>query len=360
LAEIGVGLIGFGLAGRAFHAPVIRAVPGLRLLAILQRSGSGAAEAYPDVRIVRSIEKLLAIPDIQLVVVATPNDTHSEFARRAIAAGRDVVVDKPLTPTIDEAIALVRLAREHQRLLTVYQNRRFDSDFQVLRDLVLSGRLGRIVRFESNYDRYRPRLKPKAWREEARPGAGILFDLAPHLIDHAMVLFGVPEAITADVRTERDGAVVDDAFDIVFHYGGEMRAVLRSTMLAAAPRPRFLVYGTAGSFVKQLFDPQEINLRTGKIPLEGAWGAEPPENWGVLKRAEGDGFVHEPIVPANCDYRDYYKNVRDAILGREPIAVTLQSALNVMQALVLARESSEQRRTVTWRAPEARSTQSHV
>jgi len=360
LAEIGVGLIGFGLAGRAFHAPVIRAVPGLRLVTILQRNGSEAAEAYPDVCAVRSIDELLAIPEVRLVVVATPNDTHYEFAHRAMSAGRDVVVDKPLTPTLDEAIALVRFAREQQRLLTVYQNRRFDSDFQVLREIIHSGRLGRIVRFESNYDRYRPQLKPGAWREQARPGAGILFDLAPHLIDHAMVLFGVPEAISADVRTEREGAVVDDAFDIVFHYGDGMRAVLRSTMLAATPRPRFLVYGTAASFVKQLFDPQEMNLRSGKIPPEGAWGAEPPENWGVLKRSEGDGFVHEPIAPANCDYRDYYKNVRYAILGREPIAVSLDSALNVMQALVLARESSEQRRTVAWRVPEARSSQSSI
>lgn len=352
MSEIGVGLVGFGLAGSAFHAPVIRAVPGLRLAAILQRTGSEAVDAYPDVRVVRSMDELLAIPDVRLVVIATPNETHYELAHQAMAAGRDVVVDKPLAPTMQEALTLARFARERQRLLTVYQNRRFDSDFQVLRKLIHGGRLGRVVRFETNYDRYRPYLKQKAWREEARPGAGILFDLAPHLIDHAMVLFGVPEAIAADVRTERDGAVVDDAFDVAFHYGDGMRAILRSTMLAATPRPRFLVYGTAASFVKQFFDPQEMNLRSGRVPPEGAWGAEPPENWGVLKRAEGDAFVHEPVAPANCDYRDYYRNVRDAILGREPIAVTLESALNVMQALTLARESSERHCAIPWRSPE--------
>lgn len=346
--QIGVGLIGFGLAGRAFHAPVIRAVPGLRLVAILQRSGSEAAEAYPDVRIVRSIDELLTIPEIRLVVVATPNESHYELAHRALVAGRDVVVDKPLTPTMEEALQLVRFARQHKRLLTVYQNRRFDSDFQILRQLIHTGRLGRLIRFESNYDRYRPHLKPNAWREELRPGAGILFDLGPHLIDHALVLFGVPEAITADVRIERDGAAVDDSFDIVFHYPNAMRAVLRSTMLAATPRPRLLVHGTAASFVKQAFDPQEMNLRSGNIPPQGAWGAEPEENWGVLTVAKGDTFVHERIAPAPCDYRDYYANVRDAIFGKAPVAVTPEVALNVMQALILARESSNRRCTVPW------------
>jgi len=360
LAEIGVGLIGFGLAGRAFHAPVIRAVPGLRLVAILERSGSQAAEAYPDVRIARSLDELLAIRDIRLLVVATPNDSHYELARAVMAAGRDVVVDKPLTPTMEAAVSLVRFAREHKRLLTVYQNRRYDSDFQILRELIRNGRLGRLVRFESNYDRYRPHLKPNAWREEARPGAGILFDLAPHWIDHAMVLFGLPEAVTADVRIERDGGVVDDSFDISFHYSSGMRAVLRSTMMAATRRPRFLVYGTAASFVKQTIDPQEMNLRNGNIPARGPWGAEPEEDWAVLTRAEGDRFVQERIAPASCDYRDYYKNVRDAISGIAPIAVTPEWALNVMQALVLARESSDRRCTVAWHAPELQSSEAAV
>jgi predicted dehydrogenase len=345
---IEVGLIGFGLAGRAFHAPVIRAVPGLHLAAILQRSGNEAAEKYPDVPIVRSLDELLAIKEIRLVVIATPNDTHYEFARQCLETGRDVVVDKPFTTTLQEAISLVQLAKKTGRLLTVYQNRRYDGDFQAILKLVADGTLGRIVRFETTYDRFRPQLKPGAWRETRRAGSGILFDIAPHLIDHALMLFGLPEAVTADVRIERENAVADDAFDITLHYPKSLPAVLRSSILAAAPRPRFVLLGTHGSFVKQTFDPQEMNLRGGYIPSDSAWGAEPEENWGVLTVPSGDTFVERRIPSVTCDYRDYYANVRDTILGKAKLAVTPEWSLDVMRLILLARESSEQRRTLPW------------
>src|SRR5216684_5506875 len=299
---IEVGLVGFGLAGRAFHAPVIRAVPGLHLAVILQRSGNEAAEQYPDVRIVRSLDALLALKEIRLIVIATPNDTHYPLARQCLAAGRDVVVDKPFATTLEEAISLVEFARSAGRLLTVYQNRRFDGDFQAIRQLVAAGTLGRIVRFETSYDRFRPQPKPGAWRETTSPGSGILFDIAPHLIDHALVLFGLPEAVTADVRTERDNAVADDAFDNALHYSNGMRAVLRSSILAAAPRPRFVLFGTQASFVKQTFDPQEANLRRGFIPTDATWGAEPEENWGILTVPSGDSFELRRVPSAACDY----------------------------------------------------------
>jgi scyllo-inositol 2-dehydrogenase (NADP+) len=345
---IEAGLAGFGLAGRAFHAPVIRAVPGLHLAAILQRSGTEAAEKYPDVRIVRSMDELLSMQEIRLVVIATPNETHYPFARECLEAGRDVVVDKPFTTTLDEAVSLVQLAKRADRLLTVYQNRRYDGDFQAIHQLVAASTLGRIVRFETAYDRYRPHLKPGAWRESSRPGSGILFDIAPHLIDHALVLFGLPEAVTADVRIERENAAADDAFDITLHYPNGMRAVLRSSILAAAPRPRFVLLGTQGSFVKQTFDPQEMNLRRGYITEGKPWGYEPEENWGVLTVPAGDSFVQRRIPFATCDYRDYYSNVRDAILGRAALAVTPEYALDVMRMLELARESSQKRCTIPW------------
>src|SRR4029077_458711 len=173
-----------------------------------------AAQLYPGTRIVRSLDELLGMQDLRLIVIATPNETHYPLARQCLEAGRDVVVDQPFTPTLKEAVDLVRFAQERGRLLTVYQDRRYDGDFQAVQQIVSDGNLGRIVRFESNYDRYRPQLKPGAWRERSSAGAGILFDLAPHLIDHALLLFGLPEAISSDVRIERDSAVVDDAFDL--------------------------------------------------------------------------------------------------------------------------------------------------
>jgi scyllo-inositol 2-dehydrogenase (NADP+) len=345
---IEVGLVGFGLAGRAFHAPVIRAVPGLHLAAIVQRSGNEAAEKYPDVRVVRSLDELLAMKEIRLVVIATPNDTHYPFARQCLEAGRDVLVDKPFTTTLEEAASLAQIAKSAGRLLTVYQNRRYDGDFQAILKLVINGTLGHIVRFETTYDRYRPQLKRGAWRETRRAGSGILFDIAPHLVDHALMLFGLPDAVTADVRVERESAVADDAFDITLYYPKSVRAVLRSSILAAAPRPRFVLLGTQGSFVKQTFDPQEMNLRRGHIPSDSAWGAEPEENWGVLTIPSGETFTQRRIPSANCDYRDYYANLRDAILGKVKLAVTPEWSLDVMRLALLARESSEQRCTLPW------------
>jgi scyllo-inositol 2-dehydrogenase (NADP+) len=345
---IDVGLIGFGLAGRAFHAQVIRATPGLRLAAILQRHGNEAAEKYPDVRVVRSVEELLDIREIRLVVIATPNETHAPIARQCLEAGRDVVVDKPFATTWKEAAELVALARKCGRLITVYQNRRYDGDFQAIRQIVSDGTLGRIVRFETNYDRFRPDLKPGAWRERVGPGSGILFDIAPHLIDHALVLFGLPEAVTADIRMERAVAVVDDAFDVMLHYPAGMRAVLRSTMLVVAPRPRFVLHGTRGAFFKQTFDPQEINLRRGYVPESGPWGGEPEEDWGVLTTIENDNVTKRSVPSASSDYRDYYANVRDTILGRATLAVTPEHALDVMRVLQMAQESSRTRCTTAW------------
>jgi scyllo-inositol 2-dehydrogenase (NADP+) len=346
---IDVGLIGFGLAGRSFHAPVIRAVPGLRLAAILQRKGSEAAEAYPDVRVVRDMDELLSVPGLRLVVIASPNDTHHPYARQALAAGKDVIVDKPFTTTFAEAADLVEFAKQRGRFITVYQNRRYDGDFQAIRELVSGGALGRIVRFETHYDRFRPVLRPNAWREQSGPGTGILFDIGPHLIDHTLVLFGCPQAITADVRCERDGARTDDAFDIFLHYPNKLRVFLGSSILAAATRPRFVILGTQGSFVKHTFDPQENNLRRGHMPKDKPWGAEPEEDWGLLTLADATGATTQRRVPSHTgDYRDYYSNVRDVLLGKATPAVATDQALAVMRLLEVARESSSSRRTLDY------------
>jgi len=346
---IDVGLIGFGLAGRYFHAPVISAVKGLRMAAILQRSGDSAAQSYPDASIVRTVDDLLAIQSLKLIVIATPNQSHFPLAKRCLASGRHVVVDKPFTLNVAEARELLTLARHQNRTLTVYHDRRFDADFQGLRKVIDSGKLGRITRFESTYDRYRPAPKPGAWREQPGPGSGVFFDLSPHLFDQSFTLLGTPEAIAADIRIERTGFTTEDAFDVLLHYPHGTRALLRASMLAATPRPRTVVLAQNGSYLKRDFDPLELTLRAGQIPQGDNWALEKEENWGELTLVK-DGHSTTRRVPSIGDWRDFYSNVRDAILGAAPILVTPQQILNVMIAMELAIESSSESRTLSWRS----------
>lgn len=344
---LNVGLVGFGFAGRVFHAPVIRAVAGLRLSVIVQRSGAPDAR-YGDVELVRSVDELLTRP-IDLVVIATPNASHHPIARQCLLAGRHVVIDKPFATSAAEARELVQLGLERRRVLSVYHNRRYVGDFVTLQRLLEEGALGRVAAFESHFDRFRPELKPGAWREQPLPGSGIWFDLGSHLLDQALVLFGTPEAISADIRIERPGALADDAFDVTLHYP-HLRALLRASMLAAAPGPAFAVHGTGGSFLKYGSDPQEAALKAGRTPDEPEWDREPPEVFGTLTTPEGT----RPIPTTPSSFTHYYENVRDAILERAALAVTPAQALNVMRGLELAVTSSRQRCVVPWESHEPR------
>lgn len=344
---IEVGLVGFGLAGKSFHAPVISAVPGLHLAAIVQRMGDEAAKLYPDAKIVRSLEELLAIDTIQLVVIATPNQTHFPFAAKCLQAGRDVVVDKPFTTTLAEAVELYQIAKQCGRLLTVYHNRRFDADFHAMRGVLASGELGRVIRFESFYDRFRPSAKPGAWREKLEPGSGVLFDLAPHLIDQALTLFGTPVSLCADIRIEREGFATDDAFDLFLHYPGALRVQLSATMLAATTRPRLRIFGTRGSLVKMDFDPLEPTLRAGAIPPGGSWVLEKEENLAELTIIDNGRTITRKVLSAG-DWRDFYANIRDVLLKKAELIVTPTQVLNVMLALELAMQSSKQQTSLAW------------
>jgi predicted dehydrogenase len=344
---INVGLVGFGFAGRVFHAPIISAVPGLKLRAIVQRSGDDAGRLYPSATQVRSLDDLLAIDEIKLIVIATPNTSHCPLAKQCLLAGRDVVIDKPFAPTYDEAAELVELAQQRGRLLTIYQNLRSNGDFRTIRQLLESDRFGRIALYEAHFDRYRLQLRPGAWRERPEAGSGVFFDLGVHLIDQAMTLFGPPPSITADIRIERDGAQVDDSFDVVLHYP-RMRALLRASMIAVAPDLRFVVRGERGAFVKYGTDPQEEALKRGEVPRDDTWGREAREKWGVLYSPQNDSVSAETIPTLPGDYRLFYANVRDTILGKASIDVTHRQMLDVMYALELAKESSRQRRTLEW------------
>lgn len=342
--EVEVGLIGFGFAGRVFHAPIIASVPGLRLAAIVQRHGDTARELYPDAQLLRSVDDLLSLQSIRLIVVATPTASHFTVAHQCLLHDRDVVVDKPLATSSSEAMALLLLARQRGRILSVYQNRRWDGDFLTVRRLLLDGVLGELVLYESHFDRYRPQLRPGAWREQPAPGSGIWFDLGPHLLDQALVLFGMPEAISADLRIEREGGAVDDAFDVVLHYG-KMRALLRSSMLVCAPSPRFQLHGSRGSFVKFGLDPQENALKGGARPSQSDWGVEPEDGWGTLSLARENTVTSKRIATAAGDYRRYYENIRGALNSTAALEVTSPQALDVMHLLEIARASSSRRCT---------------
>ncbi len=346
-----VGVIGFGLAGQIFHAAVIDETPGLEVAAIVERSGTTAAAKYPRARVVRSVEELLSDKSIQLCVVATPNDVHRSLAEACLRAGKHVVVDKPLALTSGDAAALAEIAAEKHLVLSAFHNRRWDGDFQTVANLLESGRIGGPVLFESHFDRFRLEPKPGAWRETEEKGGGILFDLGPHLIDQALALFGPPSALWADVRSLRPGTVVDDTFDIQLTYSESareelrpLRVWLRSTMVAASPGARFTLHGTKGSYEKWGLDPQEAALKDGARFADKEFGCELAKSWGVFT-APGAAPEVVPTLPG--DYRKYYENVRDAVLGLRPPAVGVDAAWSVARLMELARESSRQGSRVT-------------
>ena len=325
---------------------MIQGTPGVELTCIVARSGDLAQQRYPKARVVRTVEEMLADKQIGLCVVTTPNTSHFDLTRQCLLAGRDVIVDKPFTPTLREAEELVELAAKSKRLLTVYQDRRWDGDFQTVIKIIEAGTLGEITEYEVRYDRFRPQLKGH-WREKAEPGSGILFDLGPHLIDQPLVLFGVPQAVSAHLLYQR-GAPVDDGFDVALEYP-KFRAMLRARMIALATTHHFLIHGRNGSFIKQGMDPQEDFLRSPNPPSGTdwgpQWGVEPEANWGTLSLVEGGA---QKIKTEIGDYRNYYINVRDAIAGKAELDVSPQHALNVMRVLELAQKSHRDRRSVKW------------
>jgi scyllo-inositol 2-dehydrogenase (NADP+) len=333
---IRVGLAGYGLAGSVFHAPLIRACERMELSAVL------TSRSVPER--VSSLDELLERSD--LVVVATPNTTHFALAAAALKAGKHVVVDKPFTVTVDEADELIALADERKRVLTVFHNRRWDSDFLTVRKLFPE--LGEVKLFEAHWDRFRPEIK-QGWREEPEPGSGLLSDLGPHLIDQALMLFGMPDSLGADIFAQRGDAKVDDYFNLTLHYGAG-RVCLKSSSLIAAPRPRFALYGTAGSFVKYVLDPQEAQLKAGIDPKADGFALD--ESDGTL--TFGDGRTRK-VPSERGDYLAFYEAVADAILDGAPPPVAPQDARDGLLLIDLARRAAAQGRTLP--VPAASSTE---
>ena len=336
---LGVALLGFGYAGRVFHAPLIEATPGLSLRVVASRRAGAVAAACPGVRVVTDPLQAIRQTDVDLVVVATPNETHAPLAEAALRAGRHVVVDKPFTVTLDEARALVALARKVGTVLSVFQNRRWDSDFLVVAQVLRAGDLGEVVECRSEISRWRPTVRDR-WREQPGPGAGLWYDLGPHLIDQVLRLFGLPHAVHAMLRTQRPGGRTIDWFQVTLEYPGR-QAVLVSSMLAAAPAPRFVLRGTDGAAVKAHADPQEHQRAAGVVIGSDTWGHDPDP----LVVWSPDGTRREVAAPAG-DWGRYYAMLRDAIQIAAPPPVTLPEALRVMAVLEAGLQSSSTARAV--------------
>lgn len=337
---LNVGVVGYGFATSTFHAPLIAGVAGLRLAAISSSDPAKVRRDWPEVDVESSPQALFARPDIDLVVIPTPNETHYPLASQALAAGKHVVVDKPFTVTVDEAISLKREAETAGRVLSVFHNRRWDADFLTLRQVIADGELGRIVHFESHFDRYRPEVRAR-WREVPGGGAGLWYDLGPHLIDQVLQLFGLPEAIYLDLASQRDGAQVDDWFHAVLRYGS-LRVIAHAGTLVPVPAARFVVHGSLGSFIKYGLDPQEANLLAGKRTSAPDWGSDPLTAELTVWRDGGPNCQTIPSVQGN--YPAYYAAVRDAILGRGTVPVSADEAIRVMSLIELGLCSAAEHR----------------
>ncbi len=346
-----VALIGYGAAAKIFHAPLIAGVPGLRLACISSSRAPAVQQDWPQVPVVATPQQAFNDPLIDLVVIATPNDSHYPLALAALQAGKHVVIDKPCTPTLAQTEHLLDLAAQQGRVLTVFQNRRFDTDFLALQQVLASGVLGRVVQVESHFDRYRPQV-PQRWREQDLPGSGLWVDLGSHLVDQALCLWGMPDALSLDTACVRDGALVNDWFHAVLRYEqlGGLRVILHASTLVAEPGPRWAVHGTLGSFTKFGLDPQEDSLKSGRLPLYdalGDWGAD-PQPGEVLHMACMPGVASPVAVrrepPGN--YLNYYANLRDHLHGQADLLVTPAQVRQVMQLLTWGEQSARQGRAL--------------
>ncbi len=340
MTQTRVALIGFGFAGRVFHAPLINATPGLALTVIGSRQGAAATADYPDADVVPDPLAAIHHPDVDLVVIATPNDVHAPLADAALRAGKHVVVDKPFTITLAQARTLAALAVDVDRRLSVFQNRRWDSDFQGVVREIADGRIGAVVEMRSEFSRYRPEVRDR-WRERPGPGSGMWYDLGPHLIDQALVLFGPPETVYADLQVQRPGGSAADWFHAILGYR-RTRVVLESSMLAADPGVRFLVRGESGSLTKRHGDPQEAQIRDGARPGSPGWGVDADP---LIFIGDESGVPLEIGVPPG-NWRAFYEEMRDAVRGTREEPVTPAQATTVMAVIEAGLRSASEGRVV--------------
>lgn len=338
--SINVALIGYGFVGKTFHAPLIQSVPGLNLTLVSSRDAEKVKRDLPDVTVVATPEEAIHHPDIDLVVIASPNATHAPLATLALNAGKHVVVDKPFTLDMQEARDLIALAQEKQTLLSVFHNRRWDSDYLGIKEVIEQGLIGNVKHFESHIDRFRPEVRVR-WREQNVPGSGLWFDLGPHIIDQALQLFGLPQSVQGNIATLREGAEINDWAHVVLNYP-EHKVILHCSMLAAGGVQRFTVHGDKASVVKATIDQQESQLLAGVIPGSEHWGEDSDDLVVFDANAQP-----KPHSTPKGDQRQYYIQIRDALSGKRSNPVHPVEALAVMAVLEAAVKSSDTGNTQT-------------
>ncbi len=328
---LNVAIIGFGLSGRYLQAPFFEANPNFNLKTIVSNS-QNPQSIFPNVKVSKSLDEVLADDSIDLVSICSPNATHFEYAKRTLLSGKHVLVEKPFTATVEEAEELIELSKKQGKVLSVFQNRRFDSDFMTVKKVVDSGVLGKIINFEIHYNRFKPILNPKKWKEVIAPGNGIIYDLGAHIIDQTIVLFGVPKSVWGERFTQRETSEVDDAFDIRLDYG-DLKVTLKASLLVREDSPRYIIYGTKGSYVKYGIDVQEDHLKAGMLPQDAGFGIESASNSGILN-TEFNGITFRGNVETQKgDWGLLFQNLHDVIVDGKELLIKCEDVLEQIKII---------------------------
>lgn len=341
---IQTALVSFGMSGQIFHAPLLKSHKGFEVSTVMQRSSKSALSVFPQAKIVRTFEEIIKDPTIELVIVNTPDKFHYEQVKAALIAGKHVVVEKPFVLKVEHGLELIELAKKKNLLLTVFQNRRWDNSFLTVQKIIQEKMVGRLVEFEARYNRYRTFIQD-SWKEKSDSGTGILHNLGAHVIDQALVLFGMPEGIDARLMANRDDSQVDDFFDLRLLYPNKS-VTLKASYLVREEGPAYVLHGVNGSFIKYGLDPQEEALKGGGVPGDIHWGEDPEPLWGLLNSDVNGVHFRGKIETIPGNYGLFYNNLYDAIRNKTELFVKAEEALNVIRIIEAALLSSQEQRVI--------------
>lgn len=343
--QIYVGLAGFGLSGRIFQAPFIHSDSRFQLSKVYERKSDKSKQEYPDVEVVRSFEELLT-PEIDLVVISTPNQYHVPMAIQTMKAGKNVVVEKPAAATSKEAEELCRISKAENVVFSIYQNRRLDGDFLTVKKIIEENLIGEIVDYECHFDRFVNGQSTKQWKADGEKGIDLLYDIGVHLIDQAYALFGMPNEVYADLRKQRNESSGIDNFELCMYYTGK-KIVLSASELTAMPGPHFMVHGRKGTFIKYGMDVQESRLLSGMRPGNADWGCDDESSYGTLCTVT-DSEISQKKIPTECGrYDKYYDNIFHAIKDGAELLVKPEEAVDVLKIIEAAQESEKEKRRIS-------------